>query len=217
MKKLFLPLLMLALMVSACGTGQNNTTNPTTNGDPAARTLPPLSRVAVGIFKLEGTDQVVTAEQAAKLLPLWEVYSTLSQSDTAATQEVEALTKQMEDSMTAEQTKAIEALNLTQQDVFALMQEKGLLAAVPQASGTRTAGGGGGEGQFFFQGGPGGGPPEGGQVIGGGGPIPGERRNGTTATGTRVPNGQATRGRFDRIPAPLVQAVIDLLKARAGK
>lgn len=216
MKKLILPLMLLAMVVSACGTAQNSA-NPGTDTDPAARTLPPLSKVAVGIFRLEGTPQAVTAGQAAQLLPLWEVYSTLSQSETAAPQEVEALAKQMQDSMTADQTGAIEALNLTQQDVFALMQEQGLMADAPQASGTRTAGGG----QQFTGGFPAGGPPDGG---GGGGPqfsggFPdGRRQGGATTSGTPSADGRTgARAAMDRIPAPLIQAVIDLLKERAGK
>ena len=214
MKKLILPLVLLAFVVGACGTAQNT---PAAGTDPAARTLPPLSKVAVGIFKLEGTDQAVTADQAATLLPLWEVYSTISTSDTAASQEVEALAQQMQDGITADQMQAIDTLSLTQQDVFALMQEKDLMAAVPQAGSGQSSGGGD---RQFTQGFPAGGPPEGGQVfVGpGGGPLQGQGGTRPSTSGTPSPAGQtALRAGMNRIPAPLVQAVIDLLKERAGK
>jgi hypothetical protein len=59
----------------------------------------------------------VTAEQAAELLPLWQTLQVLSESDTAADQEMEALTTQVQETMTAEQRQAITAMNLTREDM----------------------------------------------------------------------------------------------------
>ena len=204
MKKLILPLIMLAVLLSACGASK--TSSPAGNGnDPAARTLPPLTQVAIGIFKLEGTDQAVTAKQASDLLPLWQVYSTLNQSDTAAQAEVDALVQQIQDSMTSDQMKAIQGLKLTQKDVFALMQEKGIITDIPQGTGTRTPsnnGSGftqnfpGGRPEGGFQGG-GGVPPEGGGIPGGNFP-----RSGTQTAGGQ--NAPQRRG-LDRIPSALLE------------
>ncbi len=186
MKKLVFPLILLALLLSACGAAKTSTPAQNSN-DPAARTLPPLTQVAIGIFKLEGTDQAVNAKQAADLLPLWEVYSTLSQSETAAQAEIDGLVQQIQEGMTSDQMKAIQDMKLTQKDVFTVMQEKGILASVPQGSGTRTPSN---NGSGFTQGFPGG-RPEGGFQPGGG--IPGEN---IPRSGTQTAGGQ------NRIPAP---------------
>src|SRR5512147_1964522 len=138
MKRLFFPLLLTSLTLAACG-APKATANPSTGaGDPAARTLARLSQEAIGTFKLEGTAQAVTAKQAAELLPLWQVYESLSQSDTAAQAEVDALVEQIQQSMTKDQMQAIQAMNLTPQDLFAVMREQGIeLGGGPQAAGTR--------------------------------------------------------------------------------
>jgi hypothetical protein len=79
----------------------------------------------VGTFKLDDTDQAVTGEEAGKLLPLWQAYRSLSTSQTAAEAEVDALLNQIGSTMTAEQMKAIEALNLTNTDMMSLLQSMG--------------------------------------------------------------------------------------------
>lgn len=84
------------------------------------------TRLIAGTFKLEDTDYAVTSEQAAELLPLWQVYSELSASDTAAQAEVDALFAQIQDTMIPEQRQAIQTMQLTQEDVFAVMQERGI-------------------------------------------------------------------------------------------
>ena len=48
-------------------------------------------QVAIGTIKLDGTENAVTAEQAKELLPLWETLQVLEGSDTAATEEKDAL------------------------------------------------------------------------------------------------------------------------------
>jgi len=80
----------------------------------------------MGAFQLENTDYPIDAEQAAALLPLWKATRSLSQSETAATQEVEAILGQIEDTMTPEQLNAIQAMGLTFEDMNALYEELGL-------------------------------------------------------------------------------------------
>lgn len=186
MVKKFTPLALLigliGLLLAACA--QNAATTPTpsgaSTGDPAAsgeRALTGITQLILGTFKLEGTDQAVTAEQAAELLPLWQAYNALSTSDTAAKVEVEALETQIHDTMTAEQLQAISDMQLTFQDMMELSQSLGLsfggrpgAQGTPDASGSTTSGRGAGE---FAGGGPGGGagggmPPDGGGFPGGG-------------------------------------------------
>lgn len=209
-------LILIAVLLAACGAAKR-TANPSTGAgnDPAARTLAPLAQVAIGTFKLEGTDKAVTAKQAAELLPLWQVYESLSQSNTAAQAEIDALVGQIQDSMTKEQNAAIQAMNLTPQDMFAVMREHGIeLAGGPQAAGTRVPGSGQNNREGFppggFVGGPG---PDGGGFQGGPGQF--NRTGGTPPAGSGQ-NGAAQPRQINRIPTPLLNALIELLKQRAA-
>ena len=214
MKRLFFPLLLISLTLAACG-APKATANPSTGaGDPAARTLAPLSQEAIGTFKLEGTAQAVTAKQAAELLPLWQVYESLSQSDTAAQAEVDALVEQIQGTMTKEQNAAIQAMNLTPQDMFTVMQEQGIeFGGGPQAAGTRVPGSGQNNRQGFPQGGFEGGPPPEGGFAGGPGQF--NRPQGTPPAGSGQ-DGAAQPRQINRLPAPLLNALIELLKQRAA-
>src|SRR6266498_609956 len=55
------------------------------NGDPAK--MPVEQKLGIGILKLEGTSQAVTARQAQDLLPLWKAVKTLSTSNNTSPQE----------------------------------------------------------------------------------------------------------------------------------
>ena len=87
--------------------------------------LSTATQLAVGTLKLEGTTQAVSSAQAAQLLTLWEGYESLSMSDTSSQVELEALVKQIQGIMTADQLQAIETMNLTDQSVSELMQSMG--------------------------------------------------------------------------------------------
>ncbi len=79
-------------------------------------------QLALGTILLEETDNAVTPEQAVALLPLWQSL----QGGVTAQAEAEAVLKQVEGTMTAEQLAAIAAMQLTQEDLQAWMQEQGL-------------------------------------------------------------------------------------------
>ena len=83
-------------------------------------------KLTLGTFKLEETAYAVDAEQAASLLPLWKALRSLSESQTAATEELQAVLNQIQDSMTPEQMAAIEGMGLTGEDMGAIFQELGL-------------------------------------------------------------------------------------------
>jgi hypothetical protein len=136
----------------------------------------------------------------------------LSNSDSAAPQEVTAVTEQIRETMTSEQLQAIEEMELTPQDMFATMQELGLVdAPAANASGTPQAGGN-------FRGGQG---PEGGFVAGGApsGGGPGGGFGGQDLSPEQIATAQARRaesgGFGNRMLAPLVEAVIELLESKA--
>jgi len=80
------------------------------------------SQLVLGTLQLEETDYAVTPEQAASLLPLWQAM----QGGVTAQAEVNALLKQIEGTMTQEQLAAIAALQPTQEDLRAWMEEQGL-------------------------------------------------------------------------------------------
>ena len=232
-KKIIIPfIILIALNLAACGSNAaNDPSLAMTTGETAGGTLPPLVQITIGVFKLENTAQAVTAEQAAELLPLWQVYQSMSTSDNAAQEELEALVEQLQDSMTSEQMNAISDMKLTQEDLFAVMQEQGLAPGGGQglsAEQIATAQAGGGSGGGFTPpdgggfGSPGGGgfaPPDGAGGFPGG---TGQGTGGQNLNPEQIATARAERsagaggGMFNRVPPMLVEAVIKLLETKAG-
>jgi len=202
-------LTLLALVLSACGLSEGASTQATAPSDPAAAELPTETKLLLGTFKLEGTEQSVTAEQAAELLPLWQVYSGLLTSDTAAQAEIDALIEQIQDTMTPEQMKAINAMELTQQDVFAVMQEQGVgmsQRSTTTSSDSSSSGAQSGGGMAPPDGGGGmpmGNPPD------GGGDMPMGNAGGSGTT-----NSDAASAPAMNPSSMLIEALIELLQNR---
>ncbi len=206
MKYITLSIVMIAgLLLAACTSPLTGTPNRSTSNE-----LPTETRIAVGTLKLAGTDQDVTAQQAAQLLILWQTYKQLSQSDTAAQAEVDGLVAQIQETMTAGQMTAITDMHITQQDVFTSMQgvtvttsnsTKGSTISVPSGS----ANGGG-----MPAGGTGGAPPD-------GGGMPVEMGGGASGTSTgQTQNAQTSSGsqNLTKVPSALVEAVIQSLQQK---
>ena len=217
MKKILLTtLLLLILTLTACN-GASNTSQVSSTQEGA--TLPAATQLIVGTLKLDGTGQVVTSEQANELLIMWQVYQDLISSDTAAQEEIDGLVEQIQETMTTEQMKAISAMNLTQQDVFTLMQEQGVgMGQVQQSSNSNSStqsGGGFAPPDGGMMGGPpdgGGAPPDGGMgdMAGMGGAGPGASTDQTRGTGA----GSGIGGNAG-IPSVLIDALIQLLEQKA--
>lgn len=85
--------------------------------------LPAASQLVLGTALLEGTANAVTPEQARALLPLWQALQSGAAQSSA---EVNAVLGQIERAMTAEQLQAIAALQLTQENLTAWVQERGM-------------------------------------------------------------------------------------------
>jgi hypothetical protein len=83
-------------------------------------------QLAIGTFKLENTANKIDTKTANGLLPLWKAVRSLSNSDMAAAQELEALYKQIQETMTSEQVAAISVMHITQEDMAQVAQEMGL-------------------------------------------------------------------------------------------
>jgi hypothetical protein len=213
MKKLTIILLtILALVLSACGSSASTPTISMAARDPATATLTTEMQLLLGTLKLEGTEQAVTAEQAAELLPLWQVYQSLLESDTTAQAETDALVKQIEDTMTDEQMQAIKDMGLTPQDSFAIMQEMGIgMGGQAQSSDSQS-----GADNFMPPGG--GAPPDMGE--GGPGGAPGQMPGGQSLSQEQIATAQASRsqrGGGNFLPPGLLDALIQYLQEIAGQ
>jgi len=213
-----LMLLLFTLLMTACGASAPNAAGPTSgvSGDSAAGELSPSMQVAIGTLRLDETENAVTAEQAQKLLPLWQTMQVLSESDTAAQQEIDALAEQIQETMTAEQRQAITDMNLTREDMMSVLQEQGLASGgVPAGGpnnnapgGNQNGGGGFGPGGF-----PGGGPPQGGFPDGGQGGGGGQ---GSGLTPDQIATAQASRQPTggSLVPPMLINALIEYLQEK---
>lgn len=220
--------LVLVLALGACS--PMGGTTETTAADSAVTLtggdLSAAAQLALGTVQLEDTDQAVSETQAAELLPLWQAYQTLSQSDTTATVELEALAGQIQRAMTAEQVQAIAAMGLTA-DTLTELQESGELGFGGFARGDDTAAATGatnGDFQALEGGAAGGGPPGDfagrGPGGGGGGAMP----DGDFARGDLSEDDLATRqaAMADMDPAEmqtrtLTSMVVRLLQTKTGE
>ena len=185
------------------------------------RAIPVQMQLILGTLQLESTDLAVDSTQAADLVPLWKALRSLSNSDTAAEAEIEALIDQIQDTMTAQQIEAIAALEISPEDMQTIIQELGLEFGRPEGFE------GFGEGGFQFQPGTGDFVPGGGGQFGGGGGgpfggggLPGGFPGGNgnfdpeAAATARAEAGIAGFGR--RAGGFLMEPLIELLEQRAG-
>ena len=227
MKKTIFTLTILALLGVLVACNKATTATQTQNG-PGGNAMPLSSatQLLAGTLKLEGTDLAVTANQAKQLLPLWQTLQELSNSNTSADQEINAVVDQIKSSMTAQQMAKITAMKLTQQDIMSLMSQTGVLSNGANATITPLAmnffpGGNNSQGGRAQAGGapgggmpPGGGAPGGGGIPSGGGGIPsgGGGMMGGAAGASTTP--QAPRQMPNQVPAPLLNALIDLLQKK---
>jgi hypothetical protein len=212
MKKLTILLTLLILILTACGASDSTEAASTSQTASSSQTLTGPTLLVLGTLKLDDTEQAVTAEQAAELLPLWQVYSELISSDTAAQAELDALEKQIQATMTDEQMQAINEMNLTPQDSFAIMREMGLGMGRGQSSSSNSGTSDFTPGQGM---GPGGGaPPD----MGGGG-IPGQMPGGQSVSPEQIATAQAARaeqGGGNMMLSNLINALIQYLQGLAG-
>lgn len=139
-------MLMLSIVLLV-GCQKEETAQPvdTGEGDSSAQfrtgELDMTNTLSLGTLLLEDGEEAVTPEQAADLLPFWNVVQSGSLKSTA---ETDAVLKQIEGKMTDSQLAAIEAMALTREDMTAWMEEHDIELPV-------FGGGGGGTGGGFGQ------------------------------------------------------------------
>lgn len=211
MKKLTILLTLLILLLTACGASDSAAPATVTQTDPTAATLSTDMKLLVGTLKLEGTDQAVTTAQAAELLPLWQVYSELLTNNTSAQAETDALLAQIEDTMTNEQMQAINAMNFTQQEFLALMQEQGVGKSLPSASSSNNTTGSQSSGMA---------PPDSGGMpmgdAGGGGMPMGDAGGPMGSAGGMSSTGSATSTTPMNPASLLINSLIELLQGKSA-
>ncbi|MBC7249211.1 MAG: hypothetical protein H5T62_02925 [Anaerolineae bacterium] len=125
-----LVLVLIAAVLAGCSSGQASPTSEIKSAPYTSayldtsypNALEASSQLALGTLQLEGTENAVTPEQAKTLLPLWKAL----QGGVTAQAEINAVLKQIEGTMTQEQLQAIAAMQLTQEDLRAWMEEQGM-------------------------------------------------------------------------------------------
>jgi hypothetical protein len=203
MKRIALSILVVfALALTACSSSLAGILSGVTQ---TSNELPIETQLAIGTLKLAGTEQDVTVEQAKELIVLWQFYEEVSQSSTAAQEEVDGLVEQIQEAMTTEQVQAITDMQLTQQDVFAASQGSTVSKISSQSSGNTS--------NFA--------PPSGGDMMGGappdGGGMPADMGDaGPTVSTSQTSSTQTSLGTESSagIPIAVVEAVIKSLEQK---
>jgi len=193
-KKIFWTLL-LSLTLTACSFNFG-TVGFAAGGAPSATELPTQTKLILGIVKLDETENAVTAEQAKELLPMFHVLQGLNESDTAAQEEIDGLTNQIQETLTDAQAQAIDGMSLSMRDMFSIAQSEGNSGNTNSSGTTSTSGGGGMDG-----------PPDMGGMPGGGFPGGG----GTTTSSS---DDQTSKSAMTGTPTALFDAVIKLLEKK---
>ncbi len=160
MKKLTGLLVLMMLLLVACGGADVAEGITAVENDDEFRlqteyadALDIQNQLALGTIKLEESAQAVDEAQAAELLPLWQAYQSLTESNITADAEIDALLNQIQGGMTTEQLQAIAAFALTNEDIAAMLESGALVGGMRGGRNSGEDGPAGG-----FGGGPGGGP-----------------------------------------------------------
>jgi predicted small secreted protein len=232
-KKTFTLLLLLTLL-AACSTSEGDSSDgdnagqasdtaldaaaPLVLDDDYANALSVQGQLALGTVQLEETAVAVDETQAAALLPLWQALQSLSNSDTTAQAELDAVVSQIQETMTAAQIEAIAAMALTTESMAELI-ESGELSGFGRGfnRGGEGATEGGLSGGGLRPGGlPGGGNPQGGGPGGGPGGFSGGFGN-LSEDDIATRQAQFASGEFALEDRALLGMVVRLLQTRTGQ
>ncbi len=219
-RKILTLLTSLALIAGALLSGCSSATGTAS----ASSGLTTASKLALGTLKLEGSSNAVTADEAKQLLTLWQGYQSLTSSDTTAQVELDALVKQIQSSMSAAQTSAIQAMDLTDQSLNETLSSMassapastpGVSSASSSASSASGMLSGGSNG--MPSGAPSGAPPSGSGEMPAGGDSSGvsDVLNGTASQGTASATQTPAQSGTAHVNPILLQAVIQLLETRS--
>jgi hypothetical protein len=115
---------VIGLTLTACSS--SSVASAQGQADASASQMSDSQRLAVGTLRLEDTELAVDAAQAAELLPLWKAAQSLSTSQTISTVEMDALYAQIRAALTAEQIKAINAMDFTAAEITEMESSLGV-------------------------------------------------------------------------------------------
>jgi hypothetical protein len=203
MNKKFATLCTLLLIIAIVLGGCSSTTTASVS---LSNSLSTATRLALGTLKLEGTDHALTDSQLVELLTLWQGYLSLSISDITSSVELEALVSQIQTTMSPDQIKAIDALDLTDQSVSEEIQSLGdsasanIPASTPNTSGIN---------QAAQMGGPSGMP------GGGGDSVMSAIGSGMVVRSTPAATQSTLNASTTQVSPMLLQALIQMLQARS--
>jgi hypothetical protein len=129
------------VLVSACSSGAQATTTSSAIAIGDNGGLSMESQLIAGSLLLEETDVAIDKDQAGELLLLWKAFRSLSYSDTSAQAEIDAVITQIQDTMSAEQIQAIQAMQLTSDDLASVLQTRAdqALPSAARAGGTSSS------------------------------------------------------------------------------
>jgi len=218
-------ILVAVFMLSACGTSAGADLDAEGTGytedyyemdreqvrsDFADNSLSPALQLVVGTLLMEDSDLAVDSELAATLIPYWKLFITLTESDTTAHEELDALVEEIQLLMTSDQVNHIISLALTQEDMMALIDELGIFDNLrPEGFGDND-----GDGSSL---------PEGRIPGDGGGPGGGQGRPGTEDLDPElIATMQARRGEdgggfgANRMTIPLIEQLINLFEQKSA-
>jgi hypothetical protein len=209
MKKWMFVTIIVSLMLTlaACGSTQSSNAAAT-----ASTTLSLEGQLLVGTFKLENTTLAISSKQASTLLPLWETLESLASSNTAASQEVDAVVSQIESTMSSQQVSSITAMKLTQKDLAAAALDTGTTSTTTSSASTvKTSAA---QLQTGAGAAAGGNPPA---DMGGGMPGATDVQSASqTQTGTSQAAATPSTGTTDQVSAAMIKALVALLQKRIG-
>lgn len=144
MKKIGL-LFVVVMLLTACGTADKVVDEVDTIGEQRAElqgdyenALSPALQLVVGTLMLEETDLALDAEMATTLIPYWKLYTTLTESDSTALEELDALVNEIEGLMTIDQINYIVGLELTQESMLTIIEELGIMEDLRTGEGDGT-------------------------------------------------------------------------------
>ena len=228
MKKNLITLLLIVLslfLLTACENSGNDIQGssvpesnsfPDSEGDINRQTSNSMQLI-IGTFLLEDTQDAISSEQAAELLPLWKAVRSLSSSDTAAAEEINALYDQINEKMTEQQMTVIN--NINPQEEMGAVMEKHDISFGPRAQGSANSRDGSTDSNPALMGPPGGVP-----GAGQGGGVPGSGPGAGAAAGGQVNHEQlatmqaerqASGARTNQFASQFYDALMSLLEERA--
>ncbi|MCD6424900.1 MAG: hypothetical protein J7L35_05300 [Anaerolineales bacterium] len=211
MKKLGL-LFVVFMLLTACGTANTVVDEVDITGEQRVElqgdyenALSPALQLVVGTLMLEETDLALDAEMATTLIPYWKLYISLTESDSTAPEEFIALINDIEGLMTTDQINYIVGLELTQESMFTIIDELGIMEDL------RSEGSGDGTGANRPEGMPAGTGPGGGQGRSGAEGVDPELM--ATMQASRAEEGGAGTNRMIK---PLIVKLISQLEEISG-